>query len=151
MAWTNTMRQIPEGHLRKTVEQEPSLENVRRTGTRFTAMERGDGWYQGEAVHLITERELDLPDLKVIESVKDRFTATVYYQNYHLLKKSSRYNTDVANELRKIVNNITMQIKDGIFSGKSRYPSSVFYKISSWHVMHAKFMRAQESSYSSNK
>lgn len=48
-----------------------------------------------------TERELNVPGLKVIGPVNDCFVATVDYRNYHLLKKPSGYAEDVAQELQR--------------------------------------------------
>lgn len=47
--------------------------------------------------------ELDIPGLRVIEPVDDRFAATVDYEYYCLLSKLSHYDDDIPHELHEIV------------------------------------------------
>lgn len=64
------------------------------------------------------EKELDVPGIKVIEPVNDHFEAEIDYQNYRLLKKTFRYDDNVAHELYKMAKKIAVYLKDRTFSGK---------------------------------
>lgn len=54
------------------------------------------------------ESELDVPSLRAIELVNDRFTAVVDNRKYWLSKKSSRYDDDMANELHEMAKTIAV-------------------------------------------
>lgn len=72
------------------------------------------------------ERELNVYCLKVIEPVKDRFAAAVHNQNDRLLKRSSRYDDDVAKELHKVAKKLSVEMKDSTISGKDRMQLPAF-------------------------
>lgn len=67
------------------------------------------------------ERYLDIPGLRVIESVNDRFSATVDYCNFHLPKNFSRCEGGVADELYRKPKKTAEQMKDRNFSGKNTF------------------------------
>lgn len=50
-------------------------------------------WYKS-----ISEREQNVPDLRVVEPVNDLFTGAVQNRNYRLLRKSLRYDDNGAQE-----------------------------------------------------
>lgn len=56
------------------------------------------------------ERDLDVPGLKVIETVNDLFITPVDYQSYCLLNKFSCYEHDVASKLHKTGKEIAIQM-----------------------------------------
>lgn len=67
-------------------------------------------------------KEQNASGLKVIEPVNDRFSAAVGYRNYHLLKKSFRYDDSIAHGLQKMAKNIAVQVKDFDFPWKEPIP-----------------------------
>lgn len=69
------------------------------------------------------ERELDVPDIRVMEPANYRFPAAVDYRNYRLFQNLSRYIGDVMHELHKRARKIVLQVKDHTFSRK--YPIMV--------------------------
>lgn len=66
-----------------------------------------------------TTKELDVPGLKVIEPINDRFASAVDCRNYRIIKSSSRNDNDQAHKLHKIVEKIAMEMKDRFFSKKT--------------------------------
>lgn len=59
-----------------------------------------------------------VPCVTVIKLVKDMFTDTIDYRNYGMIKYLTRYDNYVANELDKMTEKATVQMKYGAFSGK---------------------------------
>lgn len=73
-------------------------------------------------------REPDVPGLRVVEPVNERFAAAFDYRNYRFFKKSSCYDHDIAHELHKMAKKIAAQMKHGTFSGKDPMSSNTFLK-----------------------
>lgn len=72
------------------------------------------------------EKKLDVPGLKVIGPVNDRFVTAVENQNYGLLKKSSGQDYDVAHKPQKMAKWIAVQTNYRISSGKESILVIVF-------------------------
>lgn len=70
-----------------------------------------------------SERDLDIPGLRVVEPVINLSAAHMDYRNFRLHKKSSHYDGDVINKLHRMIMKRAVQIKDGISSRKE--PMSV--------------------------
>lgn len=70
-------------------------------------------WYE-----LKPERAIDIPGLREVEAVNNRFASAADYRSYYLLKKLSHLDDDVVHELHKMAKKIASQIKDCFFSGK---------------------------------
>lgn len=62
---------------------------------------------------------MEVDGLKVIEPVNDLFSNALDYHTYRMIKKSAKYNDDVANELHKMTKETAVKMKDRIFSGKN--------------------------------
>lgn len=59
----------------------------------------------------------------VIKPLNELFTEVGGYRNYHLIKKSARYDDNVANELGMMTKKTSVQMKDRTFNGK--HPLSI--------------------------
>lgn len=61
---------------------------------------------------------MDIPSLKASEEVSDPFSNVLDYLTYRLIKKSAKYDDDIANELLRMTKKTFVQMKDQTLSGK---------------------------------
>lgn len=64
------------------------------------------------------EHPLIAPGVTVLKPMSELFADAVDYQHYRLIKRSARYNDNVANELKKMTKETTVQVKHLTFTGR---------------------------------
>lgn len=92
---------------------------------------------------------VDSPGLTVIRLVNELFADAFDCWDYRFMKKRSRDDGVVRNELNKMFKKTTVQMKARTFSGKDPCPLSPSSRISRHREMPVTFMRAQSYGYSS--
>lgn len=95
------------------------------------------------------DQPLNVPGLAVIRPVNKLFANVVYHRSYRLIKKSTRYENDVADELSKITKETAVQMKDRNFPGNDSVSIIFFRRVSRHRVMPAIFTKVRSCGYSS--